>query len=267
MYWENFSEKVWDNIDISNDKEIKYIKNIYNTNTNFPVIYVDMDGTLFQWNRMKSKEYPDGVTSEMVFTKGYFGNLKPNEGILNLVKTLYDKGYNIRIASKAKHFAINEKYESLLEYAPFIKKEDVFFIPLNANKSDFLPNIKSNDILIDDYNPNLEDFNGIPIKCVTEMNSINPKYNWIEENAPVFKNMDKITWALLKEWKLSQTTDNKLKIQNLKYIYDKSLMTYDNFKYMCKNLDINLENLLQEFNKYDYKDYNVNIDKDDILLD
>ena len=50
-----------------------------------------------------------------------------------------------------------------------------------------------------------EDFNGIPIKCVTEMNSINPKYSWIEENAPVFKNMDKITWSLLKEWKKSQT--------------------------------------------------------------
>ena len=64
MYWENIEEQVWNNASFVNSKEIQEIRSKQFKN---PVIYVDMDGTLFQWNRLKSKEYPDGVTLEMVY--------------------------------------------------------------------------------------------------------------------------------------------------------------------------------------------------------
>lgn len=238
MYWENIEEQVWNNAGFVNSKEIQEIRSKQFKN---PVIYVDMDGTLFQWNRLKSKEYPDGVTLEMVYSPGYFRNLKPNLGILELVNALHDKGYDIKIASKSSYTAIKEKFDSLMEYLPFLNKNDIYFIPLNANKSDFLPNIKSNDILIDDYNPNLDEFKGSVIKCVTDINTINPKYPWIENNAPVYKNIDKITWTLIREWKFSQNSENPLNFTDLKYIFDKSVMSFEDFYNICNDFNINLD--------------------------
>ena len=238
MYWENIEEQVWNNASFVNSKEIQEIRSKQFKN---PVIYVDMDGTLFQWNRLKSKEYPDGVTLEMVYSPGYFRNLKPNLGILELVNALHDKGYDIKIASKSSYTAIKEKYDSLMEYLPFLNKNDIYFIPLNANKSEFLPNIKSNDILIDDYNPNLDEFKGSAIKCVTSINTINPKYPWIENKAPIYKNIDKITWTLIREWKFSQNSENPLNLTDLKYIYDKSVMSFEDFQNICNGFNIDLD--------------------------
>lgn len=239
MYWENVSEYDWKHNNLKNNKELNIRREEKN---NHPCIYVDMDGTLFKWNRMKSKEFPDGVTTEMVFSPGYFRNLKPNQKIVDLVKALYDKGWDIRIASKSAYFAIQEKYESLQEYLPFIDKNNIFFIPLEADKTDFLPEIKENDILIDDYNPNLNEFKGSSIKCVTEMNTINPKYPWIKSCDNIFKNFNVITWTLVREWQKSQSSDNPLSKQDLKEIYEKSYMNKEDFLSLCEGFGIDLEN-------------------------
>lgn len=250
MYWEHISKQKWEKGDVADNKELLERKK---ENPKHPCIYVDMDGTLAVWNHEKSKEYPDGVTMEMVNAPGYFRGLKPNEEIVQFTEILFKKGYDIRILSKSNFHAIREKEEWLQEYLPFISKENIFFVPLNAEKSDFVPHIKSNDILIDDYNVNLQSWRGIPIKCVTDRNTVNPNFAWIDYKSPVYKNMDTITWVLIKEWQMSQFTKDMQGSIDLKYIFDRSTMSLYDFTALC-NRDFNIDLSEDKFRRLDFKD-------------
>lgn len=235
MYWEHINKKNWTEGNCINAR-------VSEESFTHPRIYIDMDGTLAQWNHEKSEEHPDGVTMEMVNSPGYFRTLKPNTGVVEFTKTLILRGYDVRILSKSSYGAIKEKTEWLGEYLPEIKKEKIYFVPLNAEKSDFIPNPVSMDILIDDYNPNLDSFKGTAVKCVTDRNSINPAYPWINNDNPVYKNLNVITWVLLREWiAAKQAYDNTVAdncagydIKILEDIRNKSVMSSVDFMSMCE---------------------------------
>lgn len=187
MYWEEVSEAAW-------EEGILAKVNYNEDRTNIGIrIYFDMDGVLANWNYMKSPEHPDGVTMEDVFSKGYFLKLKPIMSNIMLVKELINRGIDVKIASKSKYFAIQEKWQWLQKYLPEIKKKDVYFIPLDKEKSDFVPEIKSTDILIDDYNANLYAWKGTSIKAVTNMNNINPDFKYISVFTNQQNNLNAIT--------------------------------------------------------------------------
>ena len=68
-----------------------------------------------------------------------------------------DHPFNVKIASKASADTIDSKIEWARKIIPDIKFSDFIFIPLTADKADFVPNINKS-ILIDDHTPNLLSF-------------------------------------------------------------------------------------------------------------
>ena len=125
-------------------------------------VYFDMDGTLAVWNT-ESLKYPgERMTLDEIEEPGYFRKLEPIEEVID----------NVCILSKAYFHAIEEKTDWIREHMPFINVDtDVYFVPLTANKSNFVPPIKFNDILIDDYNDNLNNWSGTPLKVITDKNT------------------------------------------------------------------------------------------------
>lgn len=159
--------------------------------TNKISIYFDMDGTLAVFNK--------GKTMEEIFSPGYFRNLEPNKNIVSLAKQLCaDENVNVYVLSKSSYEAIQEKIDWLEEYIPEIHKENIVFVPLEANKRDFIPNSFNVQILIDDYNKNLNDWDGLAVKCVTDVNNENPDYDSIFYNLDVEDNICLINDSLEK---------------------------------------------------------------------
>lgn len=238
MYWEDIWENLWD----SGRLHTLQLKDENETITH-PVIYFDMDGVLANWNWEKSEEHPDGVTMEEVFTPGYFRNLKPIKEYVDLITVLHSKGVDVRILSKACHSAIKEKWDWIQEYLPFMEKEHVYFVPLGEAKSDFIPSMSNYDILIDDYNPNLYEWSGIPIKAITEKNTINPSFDWIETINPVFKNVRIIAFEMLNtlkaELKITNDKDiDKVRTDRLSEIFNMNLVDADEFLELCDTVGV-----------------------------
>ncbi len=157
-------------------------------------VYFDMDGTLAVWNT-ESLKYPgEKMTMDEIEERGYFRNLKPIPEVIEKAKLLKDLGYNVCILSKAYFHAIEEKTDWIKENMPFIDVErDVYFVPLTANKSLFVPPIKFDDILIDDYNDNLNNWSGTPLKVVTDKNSKRDDiicFNFNDENSQFLDKLD-----------------------------------------------------------------------------
>ncbi len=135
-------------------------------------IFVDMDGTLAEYN-------PE-ATAEDYQREGYFTKLAPNYSMLNAIKILIGLGYDIYILSAVymETSAVSEKTAWLLQYLPELwdsysnPKEHLVFVPVGANKLDYINNPGRTDILIDDYSKNLIPWSntGIGIKCVNGIN-------------------------------------------------------------------------------------------------
>lgn len=131
-------------------------------------IYFDMDGVLARFNK--------NATMEEVFSEGYFRTLPPIQGMVDFAKDLHFRGFEVFILSKSCYSAIQEKIDWLSEFTPFIIPDKFVFVPLNANKANFV-NIDERSILIDDYNPNLRDWSGFAIKCITDINNPHLDFN------------------------------------------------------------------------------------------
>ncbi len=182
MYWENQTEESWNNL--TGYKENRQGRT--NFLDNEPVIYFDMDGCLAKWLK-----YGDWTKPH------YYRDLPANEKIVDFAKALFEKGYQIKILSKAMHSAIQDKYEWLQEHMPFVNKEDIYFVPYSeeSKKTAFIPKIGSLTYLIDDYNPNLNEWRkegGVCMKCITEVNNINPVYNSIFAASSIEDNLKRL---------------------------------------------------------------------------
>lgn len=138
-----------------------------------PTIYFDMDGTLAVWNNMSLKNPSEAMTLEEITENGYFRNLQPIPEMIEKARYLKEECHmNVAILSKAYYHAIEEKTEWLKEHMPFIDTErEVFFVPLEAEKRNFIPTVGLSDVLIDDYNENLNQWYGTALKVITDKNS------------------------------------------------------------------------------------------------
>ena len=135
-------------------------------------IFIDMDGTIVVYNT--KAELSDFKR------KGYFTSLQPNWTMLNAVKLLIQKNYDIYILSAVyvdTEDPKNDKIEWLHEYLPEIweyydnPEEHLIFTPVGENKLDYIDHPLSSDILLDDYTKNLVAWEkGIPVKCVNGIN-------------------------------------------------------------------------------------------------
>lgn len=241
MYWEEVNRTIWES-----RRVYTFLKS--EAPVTKPIIYFDMDGVLANWNWEKSEEHPDGVTMEEVFTPGYFRNLKPIDEYVQFAKDCKSKGIDVKILSKSIYTAINEKWEWLQEYMPFINKEDIYFVPLDENKNDYIQTDNPYAILIDDYNPNLYNWQGISIKAITEKNTINPNFNWIEKDMPIFKKSEVLIYELLKAVKEELSITGKeylkdIKSDRLLQIYHMNLISKDEFINLCNNFEISIKDI------------------------
>ena len=86
-------------------------------------LFIDMDGTLVEWKENES--------TDVLYEKGYYETLKPNEFLLQVIKGLVKKGEDIYILSSFLNdskYALEEKNNWLDKYLPELSKDKRIFI-------------------------------------------------------------------------------------------------------------------------------------------
>ena len=131
-------------------------------------VYFDIDGTLGYWYQdARGMVYPDEVLDPR---SHYFRTIAPHPFMIELAEKL-SEDYDVCIVGAADKDTILDKFEWVNEHCPFIKDENIFFCPLGADKANYVKGNAERSVLIDDYNKNLNEWKGIPIKAVNSINS------------------------------------------------------------------------------------------------
>lgn len=148
--------------------------------------FIDIDGTLSEYI---SKEYPWWLEKEI------FRDLPPQWEVINAVKKLIENGNEVYIITAYhKHTpqVKEDKIYWLNKFLPKVKEDHMIFTFCGENKTSYVPGgIKPTDILLDDFNRNLEnwrDEGGLAIKL---LNGLNSKESWNGLYA-TFETVDKI---------------------------------------------------------------------------
>ena len=140
-------------------------------------LFVDMDGTLTEWRKAASYEH--------LFLDNYFYTLRPHKVLIRWLNKLKDEGnIDIFVASSYildKH--ITEKNLWLDKYFP-IEDSKRIFIPDDRRKSECVEeflgeNISANHVLLDDFTPNLiewEENGGTAVKALNGINRLEGKW-------------------------------------------------------------------------------------------
>lgn len=150
---------------------VKELHDVYMKKRVQPVrCFVDMDGVLYRFDNTLNSIEP-------LYEEGYFRNLAPMKLAHKAIHKLMEKYPNqIYVLTHVldSPYAEEEKIASLKEDFPTLDKYHIIMVPYGENKADYVPmQIQSNDILIDDYNHNLENWKergGYPVKFVNDIN-------------------------------------------------------------------------------------------------
>lgn len=136
-------------------------------------IFVDMDGTLARF-------HDEVKYLERMWEEGFFKELKPFEEIVDSIHILKrdNPDAEIYILSAAIEgeppYCQQQKHEWLDKYLPEIDRSHRIFTEIGKPKADYIEGgISSTDILIDDYNKGLEEWEkcgGTAVKCVNNIN-------------------------------------------------------------------------------------------------
>lgn len=137
-------------------------------------LFIDLDGTVARFYDA-SPNY-----LEQMYEKGYFRNLQPYEEMTEGIKLFMEQHKDVEVfALSAKvngepPYCEAEKQEWLDEYLPEIDREHRLFTEIGHNKAEYIPNgISNTDVLYDDYNKNLIDWEnsgGVALKCHNNIN-------------------------------------------------------------------------------------------------
>lgn len=136
-------------------------------------IYIDMDGTLVEFDKSASLE--------QITSPGYFSERPAMKNMVEAVDKLLDKssilGLDINILTSVFNDTHSkaDKRKSVEAILPRLK-EKIIFVPYGENKSDYIGECNSSDILLDDFSANLHSWKGIGIKVLNGIN--NTKRTW-----------------------------------------------------------------------------------------
>ena len=136
-------------------------------------IYVDMDGVIAKW---QSYDIPRSEFTSI----GFYSNLEAQQNLLIALNSIIDNVYIISHYVDDFPSAISEKKSWLQKYMPNLKPSHIHIIKKSQNKSDVVKKLSKNDILIDDYNANLqiwENAGGTSIKFVNRFNDKHKSWN------------------------------------------------------------------------------------------
>lgn len=138
-------------------------------------IFIDMDGTLARF-------HDEAAYLERMYEPGFFRGLHPFSDFLLAVNfSLFTGGLNkkdVYILSSVIESPTceTEKREWLKKYMPDFTEEQQIFCPMGVPKAELVPKgINPDDILIDDYNKNLEEWRAAGGLAVKFVNNINDK--------------------------------------------------------------------------------------------
>ena len=146
-------------------------------------LFIDMDGVLAEWR--------EDQTAKDTYRKGYFENLRPYSNVVDAVRqiiSLYPdiSVYILSAVYPDNNHAISEKRCWLKKYLPEIANENIFFVDCGCRKSAICPGMSFDDVLLDDYNANLDDWKqhgGTAVKVYNEVNSpVSTLYQVINKN-------------------------------------------------------------------------------------
>ena len=146
-------------------------------------LFIDMDGVLAEWR--------EDQTAKDTYRKGYFENLRPYSNVVDAVRqiiSLYPdiSVYILSAVYPDNNHAISEKRCWLKKYLPEIADENIFFVDCGCRKSVICPGMSFDDVLLDDYNANLDDWKqhgGTAVQVYNEVNSpVSTLYQVINKN-------------------------------------------------------------------------------------
>ena len=139
-------------------------------------IYVDMDGTLAEFNKE--------ATIDEVAKKGYFASRPPMTNTVEAVKRLISVGYDVHVLTSTfqDDHSAQEKKDWLLKYIPELPQDNVTFVPYGLSKNDAV-SPSEDDVLIDDYTDNLLDWNGVGVKLYNGINGTKGRWTGYSVNA------------------------------------------------------------------------------------
>lgn len=174
-------------------------------------IFVDMDGTLAEWKT--------ATAFEDLFEEGYFKSLMPHSNVVLALKSLIgEKGIEGFIDShylQDSRYALKEKNEWVDSMLPEIPRANRIFSPCGTDKSVHVPGgVKSTDILIDDYSPNLRIWEAAGGTGIKFMNGINgTKGTWSGARISKDDDVKKIIYTILQTMKEAQMRIEKGEIE------------------------------------------------------
>lgn len=137
-------------------------------------LFIDLDGTVARFYDASSNYL------EQMYEKGYFRNLQPYEEMTEGIKLFMEQHKDVEVFTLSAKvngeppYCEAEKQEWLDEYLPEIDREHRLFTEIGHNKAEYIPNgISNTDVLYDDYNKNLIDWEnsgGVALKCHNNIN-------------------------------------------------------------------------------------------------
>ncbi len=172
----HFSAEKWDELEKG-----------FSVPANGASVYFDIDGTLGKWySDMRGYSCIEEILDP---ANHYFRDIEPYPAMIEYAKGLQESGLDVCIISAADRNTIRDKAEWISKNMPFIPMSNVFFCPLGADKTAFVKGNSKWSVLIDDYNVNLNGWDGRAIKAITPANSHQEKYPEIR----LWKELDEIT--------------------------------------------------------------------------
>ena len=135
-----------------------------------PRLFVDMDGTLAEFRKV--------TALEELYERGYFSGLRPQENVVTAIRRLArDPSVQVYVLSAVlfdSHYALDEKNSWLDRYLPELGREQRIFVPCGGSKALYISSaLCPEDILLDDYTVNLEDWQEHGGTGVKLLNGIN----------------------------------------------------------------------------------------------
>ena len=135
-----------------------------------PRLFVDMDGTLAAFRKV--------TALEELYERGYFSGLRPQENVVTAMRRLArDPSVQVYVLSAVlfdSHYALDEKNSWLDRYLPELGREQRIFVPCGESKALYISSyLCPEDILLDDYTVNLEDWRmhgGTGVKLLNGIN-------------------------------------------------------------------------------------------------
>ena len=132
-------------------------------------LYVDMDGTLARF-------HDEVKYLERMYEKDFFLSLSPFSSVVDAIRILATTE-NVEVfvlSSCVTDYCKEEKKKWLRAFLPEIPESNYIFVDMGENKAKSLGHpISKDDVLLDDYNLNLgewQDAGGLSIKLVNNIN-------------------------------------------------------------------------------------------------